>query len=444
MSSSDNQTINAPAAKLSSLIPFAVFLLLFLGTGMVLTWQGKDFAFYQLPASIAIVPAILLAIWMGKEPLQEKIGQFIEGAGHNNIITMCVIYLLAGAFATVAKATGSVDASVQLGLSVFPEYLILPGLFIVAAFLSTAMGTSMGTIAAIAPIALGFTETADLDAAIVAGCLISGAIFGDNLSIISDTTIASTRSQGAHMKDKFRVNFKFALPAAITCIVVYAVLGGSVVLPDAQEYAISGIIPYVVILILALSGVNVFAVLLIGIALAAGIGMATSDYQLFAWINDIKTGFANMQDLFILALFIGGLSELVKRQGGLAALTKAVKKIATKLSPNNEKRAAGIGIAGLALSCNFFTANNTVSIIVVGETAKELAEDGNVTPAQSASLLDIFACINQGLLPYGAQALLLGTTLKLSPLQVVTAAFYPIVLFFFATFAFWRLTAKSK
>jgi Na+/H+ antiporter NhaC len=151
-----------------------------------------------------------------------------------------------------------------------------------------------------------------------------------------------------------------------------------------------------------------------------------------------------MQDLFILALFIGGLSELVKRQGGLAALTKAVKKIATKLSPNNDKRAAGIGIAGLALSCNFFTANNTVSIIVVGETAKELAEDGNVTPAQSASLLDIFACINQGLLPYGAQALLLGTTLQLSPLEVVTAAFYPIVLFFFATFAFWRLTAKNK
>ena len=197
--------------RLSSLFPFAIFLGLFLGTGIVLTLQGVDFAFYQLPASIAIIPAILVAIWLGKAPINEQIGQFIQGAGHQNIITMCIIYLLAGAFATVAKATGSVDASVQLGLSLFPDYLLLPGLFLVAAFISTAMGTSMGTIAAIAPIALGFIESANLDASIIAGVIISGAIFGDNLSIISDTTIASTRSQGAQMKDKFKVNFKVSL-----------------------------------------------------------------------------------------------------------------------------------------------------------------------------------------------------------------------------------------
>lgn len=432
------------SGSLLALLPFAVFLCLFLGTGIVLTLQGVDFAFYQLPASIAIIPAIFVAIYLGKRvsksTIEEQVSQFIKGAGHSNIITMCVIYLLAGAFAVVAKATGSVDASVQLGLAVFPDYLLLPGLFIVAAFLSTAMGTSMGTIAAIAPVALGLIESTQLDGAVVAGCLISGAIFGDNLSIISDTTIASTRSQGAHMKDKFRVNFKFAVPAAIICLIIFIIIGESAPYQVDSEAALIGLLPYVVILVLALLGVNVFVVLTLGIILAAGIGMLSNGYQVTVWIIDINKGFANMQDIFILSLFIGGLSELVKNQGGLAALTKSIEQRSQKISPNNKKRAAGIGIAGLAFICNFFTANNTVSIIVTGETAKKLSQDGDLTPAQSASLLDIFACINQGLLPYGAQALLLGATLNISPLTVAMHAIYPIILFFIAGFAFWRMT----
>lgn len=430
--------------NLLALLPFAVFLGIFLGTGIILTLQGSDFAFYQLPASIAIIPAIFVAIFLGKvleqQPIDKQIGQFIQGAGHANIMTMCIIYLLAGAFATVAKATGSVDASVQLGLAIFPSYLLLPGLFLVAAFLSTAMGTSMGTIAAIAPIALGFIESAGLDPAIIAGCLISGAIFGDNLSIISDTTIAATRSQGAHMKDKFKVNFRFAVPAAIICLLIFAALGQSINYEMTNDAAFIGLIPYIVILVLALSGVNVFVVLTLGIVLAAAIGMLTNGYQLSTWISDINAGFASMQDIFILSLFIGGLSELIRHQGGLAALTQSIEAIAAKLSPNNKKRAAGFGIAGLTFGCNFFTANNTVSIIITGETAKNLATDGDLTPAQSASLLDIFACINQGLLPYGAQALLLGATLGISPLAVVSHAFYPMILFFAAGFAFWRMT----
>lgn len=409
----------------------------------MLTLQGVDFAFYQLPASIAIIPAIIFAIFIGKESIEKQVGQFIQGAGHQNIITMCIIYLLAGAFATVAKATGSVDASVQLGLSLFPDYLLLPGLFLVAAFISTAMGTSMGTIAAIAPIALGFIESAGLDASIIAGVIISGAIFGDNLSIISDTTIASTRSQGAKMKDKFKVNFKFAVPAAIVCIVIFASLGITIPQAQASEINLIGLLPYIAILVLALLGVNVFIVLILGIVLAAAVGMFENSYQLNAWVNDINTGFSNMQDLFILALFIGGLSELIRQQGGLRALTHSVENLARKLSPNNEKRAAGFGIASLAFICNFFTANNTVSIIVTGDTAKELATDGNLSPAHSASILDIFACINQGLLPYGAQALLLGTTLKISPIEVVSNAYYPMILFVVASFAFWRMTKKE-
>ncbi|MCI2284575.1 Na+/H+ antiporter NhaC family protein [Colwellia sp. MSW7] len=428
-------------------MPFAVFLGIFLGTGVILTLQGSDFAFYQLPASIAIIPPIFVAVFLGKivnkDTIEKQIGQFISGAGHANIITMCIIYLLAGAFATVAKATGSVDASVQLGLAVFPTYLLLPGLFIVAAFLSTAMGSSMGTIAAIAPIALGFIESAGIDSALVAGCLISGAIFGDNLSIISDTTIASTRSQGAQMKDKFKVNFKFAVPAALVCLAIFTAFGQNIDYEMTNDPAIVGLVPYIVILVLALSGVNVFVVLSLGIVLAAAIGMLTNDYQLSAWISDINSGFSSMQDIFILSLFIGGLSELIRHQGGLSALTNTIESFAKKLSPSNKKRAAGLGIAGLTFGCNFFTANNTVSIIITGETAKELAIDGDLTPAQSASLLDIFACINQGLLPYGAQALLLGTTLGISPLAVISHAFYPMVLFFTAGIAFWKMTKAS-
>jgi Na+/H+ antiporter NhaC len=425
-----------------SLLPFIVFLGLFLGSGIYLTLQGVDFAFYQLPASVAIIPAILLSIIIGKDSINGQVEQFIRGAGHPNIITMCIIYLLAGAFGVIAESTGSVDASVQLGLSLFPDYLLLPGLFLVAAFISTAMGTSMGTIAAIAPIALGFVESANIDANIIAGCLISGAIFGDNLSIISDTTIASTRSQGAKMKDKFKVNFKFAIPAALICLVIFASQDISIDSVAANNSNILGLLPYLIILLLALLGINVFVVLIVGIISAALFGLLMQDYQLSMWVSDINKGFSKVQDIFILAMLIGGLSELIKRQGGLDTLTRGVKKLASKLFPNNDKRAAGFGIASLAFTSNFFTANNTVSIIITGDTAKNLATDGDIKAAQSASLLDIYACINQGLIPYGAQALLLGASLNISPVEVVSSAYYPMILLVVASIAFWRLTSR--
>jgi Na+/H+ antiporter NhaC len=425
-----------------SLLPFIVFLGLFLGSGIYLTLQGVDFAFYQLPASVAIIPAILLSIIIGKDAINAQVEQFIRGAGHPNIITMCIIYLLAGAFGVIAESTGSVDASVQLGLSLFPDYLLLPGLFLVAAFISTAMGTSMGTIAAIAPIALGFVESANIDASIIAGCLISGAIFGDNLSIISDTTIASTRSQGAKMKDKFKVNFKFAIPAAVICLVIFASQDISIVSVAANNSNMLGLLPYLIILLLALLGINVFVVLIVGIISAALFGLLMQDYQLSMWVSDINKGFSKVQDIFILAMLIGGLSELIKGQGGLDTLTRGVKKLASKLFPNNDKRAAGFGIASLAFTSNFFTANNTVSIIITGDTAKNLATDGDIKAAQSASLLDIYACINQGLIPYGAQALLLGASLNISPVEVVSSAYYPMILLVVASIAFWRLTSR--
>lgn len=433
----DNKSSNT---SLLSLAPFGVFLGLFLGTGIILTLQGVDYAFYQLPASIAIIPAIFVAMLLGKDTLDEKIRQFISGAGHQNIITMCMVYLLAGAFATVAKATGSADASVQLGLAMFPDQFLLPGLFIVSALLATSMGSSMGTIAAIGPIALGFVESGNVNPGLVAGCVMSGAIFGDNLSIISDTTIASTRSQGAHMKDKFRVNFKFALPAGLLALVIFGFLGDLVPHTSTDEIQLLGLVPYIAVLVLALLGVNVFVVLTLGIVLAAAISMFNADYQLVTWVSDINKGFASMQDIFILALFIGGLSELVRQQGGLTALTRSLQSLAGKLIPNNAKRAAALSIASLSFTSNFFTANNTVSIIVSGDTAKSLSEEANIEPAHSASLLDIYACINQGLLPYGAQALLLGATLGISPTEVVVYAFYPMILLVVASIAFWRVT----
>ncbi len=433
---------NNATTRYISLLPFILFLGLFLGSGIYLTIEGVDFAFYQLPASVAIIPAILLSIVIGKDKINQQVAQFIEGVGHPNIITMCMIYLLAGAFGVVADSTGSVEASVQLGLSLFPDYLLLPGLFLVAAFISTAMGTSMGTIAAIAPIALGFVENANIDASIIAGCLISGAIFGDNLSIISDTTIASTRSQGAQMRDKFKTNFKFAIPAALICLLIFAQRDLAIDAITTDTVNIWGLMPYMIILFLALSGVNVFVVLIVGIISAALFGFISQDYQLSTWVTDINKGFTKVQDIFILAMLIGGLSELIKRQGGLSALNFAVKKFANKLFPNNEKRAAGFGIASLAFTCNFFTANNTVSIIITGETAKNLAQDGKISPAQSASLLDIYACINQGLIPYGAQALLLGATLNISPIEVVISAYYPMILSIVASIAFWRITRR--
>jgi Na+/H+ antiporter NhaC len=272
--------------------------------------------------------------------------------------------------------------------------------------------------------------------------LISGAIFGDNLSIISDTTIASTRSQGAKMKDKFKVNFKFAIPAALICLVIFASQDISIDSVAANNSNILGLLPYLIILLLALLGINVFVVLIVGIISAALFGLLMQDYQLSMWVSDINKGFSKVQDIFILAMLIGGLSELIKRQGGLDTLTRGVKKLASKLFPNNDKRAAGFGIASLAFTSNFFTANNTVSIIITGDTAKNLATDGDIKAAQSASLLDIYACINQGLIPYGAQALLLGASLNISPVEVVSSAYYPMILLVVASIAFWRLTSR--
>jgi Na+/H+ antiporter NhaC len=427
MSNTTQQSTIKPSAL--ALLPLGVFLTLFIGVGTYLTMQGVDFAFYQLPAPVAALPAIVIALLLSKEKLNKAIEQFLRGVGHSDIIAMCMIYLLAGAFAAVAKATGGVDATVNLGLSMIPASMILPGIFVISAFIATAMGTSMGTIAAVAPVALGLAQAAGMDVALTAGVVLSGAMFGDNLSIISDTTIASTRSQGCQMKDKFRENIRIALPAAIVAILVFAFSSTVTEVPAASDIEWLKVLPYITILVLAVSGLNVFVVLGIGILLAGGIGlMSVDDYSLSTYAKDIYAGFGNMQEIFLLSMLIGGISELMRQQGGLAYLTQMISRIIRVFSKEHSQgqnlRASEFGIAGLVGLTNVCTANNTVAIIVSGGVARELAEENGVTPRRSASLLDIFSCVVQGVLPYGAQALLLGSVFGLSPLEVVSHSYY--------------------
>ncbi|OBU12008.1 sodium:proton antiporter [Photobacterium aquimaris] len=447
MSNSTNTSSITPSAL--ALLPLGVFLALFIGVGSYLTYQGVDFAFYQLPSPVAALPAVILAIILSKEKLNKAIEQFIRGVGHNDIIAMCMIYLLAGAFAAVAKASGGVDATVNLGMAILPASMILPGIFIISAFIATSMGTSMGTIAAVAPVALGIAQAAGMDVALTAGVVLSGAMFGDNLSIISDTTIAATRSQGCQMKDKFRENIKIALPAAVVTMLLFAFSSSVTTLPAANPIEWLKVLPYITILILAVSGVNVFVVLSLGIVLAGGVGLFSIDsYSLTTFGKDIYSGFGNMQEIFLLSMLIGGVSELMRQQGGLAFLTQLISRVIGKFSSKHNasenSRASELGIASLVSLTNCCTANNTVAIIVSGGVARELAQENNVTARRSASLLDIFSCVVQGVLPYGAQALLLGSVFKLSPLEIVSHSYYCFFLAISALIAIFIRRSTTK
>lgn len=426
-----------------SLTPLLLFVVTFLGTGIYLHFQGVDYAFYQLPAPVAIIPAVILAILLDRklsqpnalsqqQTLDKSITTFIQGMGHNKVITMCLIYLLAGAFSSVAKASGGVDAVVHLGLGLVPAPLVITGLFIISAVVATAMGTSMGTIGAIAPIALGLTSSFNIDPAILAGAVVGGAMFGDNLSFISDTTIASTKTQGAELKDKFYENLVFAIPAALICIVLYTFIGYSTPAEVTSESNTNYLLalPYFLIIFFAISGMNVFLVLLLGILFSALTGAFVGDYAISQLGKDIYSGFAAMQEIFLLGMLIGGLSELMKTQGGLTFLVNKINRIAqsVKSKSGDESQPNQVAIAGLAFVTNLAVANNTVAIIVAGDTAKKLAEEGGVAPKRSASLLDVFSCIAQGIVPYGAQALLAAATFSLSPLVIVAHVWYCYVL----------------
>ncbi|MGI3131286.1 Na+/H+ antiporter NhaC family protein [Halopseudomonas pachastrellae] len=405
-----------------ALLPLLLFLLIFLGSGIYYSLAGTEFAFYQIKAPVAILPAIILGLLLAKPSYRENLQTFIAGIGDRNIITMALVFLLAGAFSSVTKAIGGVDATVNMGLSILPPSLILPGLFVIAVFISTAMGTSMGTIGALVPIALGFAEVTGLSLPLAMGAVIGGAMAGDNLSIISDTTIAATRTQGVGMRDKFRLNLAIALPAMLLTLVLLFVLGDTSAEPVAADFNPWLVLPYLAVLVLALCGLDVMIVLMTGIILSGVTGMLIKpEYALATYGNDIYQGFAGMLEIMVLSMLIGGLSAIMKQEGGLDWLRERIQALTAR---NAGRRSGETGIAGLVAATNLFVANNTVAIIISGSVAKDLAQHYEVDPRRSASLLDIFSCVVQGLIPYGAQILLAGSLAALSPLALITQVHY--------------------
>lgn len=409
-----------PSGK--ALIPFAVFIFLYLGVGIILETSGTEMAFYQLPAPVAIIVGVVVAFIIFKGSIEEKFSQFAKGCGNENILIMCFIYLFAGAFATVAKSMGGVDSTVNLGLSFIPAQYITAGLFIIAAFISVATGTSMGTISTVAPIAIATAEKAGLNMTLIVAAIIGGAMFGDNLSVISDTTIASTRTQNCELKDKFKVNFYIALPAAVLTFVLLIIFGKPETIVPIQklDYNIVKVIPYILVLGLAVSGFNVFLTLGVGTVVAGVVGMAYGDLTPLTFAQNIYAGFTGMNEIFLLSMFTGGLAHMVTQHGGLQWILEKIQSVV------KSEKSAQIGISAIAAAADMAVANNTVAIIITGPIAKELSKKYKVDPRKSASLLDIWTCIFQGFIPYGAQILLAGslTSGAVSPLALFPFLWY--------------------
>ncbi|MGF0095903.1 Na+/H+ antiporter NhaC family protein [Peptoniphilus sp. SGI.035] len=435
-----------PKANGAALLPFIVFVLVYLATGIILNSMGIEMAFYQVAAPVCILPAIILAFIMFKGTIDDKFNDFVHGCGDENIIIMCLIYILAGAFATVSKSSGGVDSVVNFALSLIPVQYITAGIFLISCFISISTGTSVGTISAVGPIAVGVATKGNLPLTLVLGSLVGGAMFGDNLSVISDTTIAATRTQNVGMRDKFRANIKIAIPAAIITFVILLIVGkpeGEVVLDDLS-YKFILIVPYLFVLISALAGMNVFLVLTSGIVLSGIIGIFTGGLTMMTFAQKIFEGFSGMFEIFLLSLLTGGLSYMVSSNGGIEWLVEKIRSFA------KDVKSAEISIALLTLLTDAATANNTVAIIIDGPVAKEISKDFKVDPRRSASFLDTFSCVMQGIIPYGAQILIAaGLTkelgaLAVSPIQIVPFLWYQALLAIFAILSIFIRFADPK
>ena len=408
-----------------ALIPLLFFIVIYLGVGIVLHSKGVEMAFYQFPSVVAMTIAVILAFLMyHKTGIDNNFKLFARGAGDENIMTMLMIFLLAGAFSSVAGAMGGVSSTANLGLAIIPPRFIVPGIFIIAAFLSTATGTSMGTVGAIVPIAYNMAKTADLNMSFVIAAVLTGAMFGDNLSMISDTTIAATRTQGVDLKDKFRTNAWISIPSALITLSLMVIFSKGGTATGNLDYNLIKVVPYVLVLGLALLGLNVFAVLIIGIISASAVGVGTGAIGLMEVAAKIWAGYQGMIEVFILSMFVGGLAELTKHYGGLKWIIDKTSKLL------KGPKSASVGIAVLSALTDAATANNTVAIIVTGEIAKEISEKYKIDPRRTASFLDIFSCIMQGFIPYGAQFLLIASLTKnaVNPTSMIPYNWYLIIL----------------
>jgi Na+/H+ antiporter NhaC len=411
-----------------ALLPIALFLALFIGSGTYLTFQGVEYAFYKVSASVAILPALAFAVLLGRHSFTGNIQVFLEGVREKNIITMCMIYLLAGAYIEVLKGIGGVEATAHLALHFIPQEATLPGVFLIGAFISTAIGTSMGTIAALSPIALGIAQTLGINPSLMAGAVISGAMFGDNLSMISDTTIAATQIHPCSLKDKFKINFWIALGPMVLTLMIYAFseVGQTQIIEEVITPPLIFSLPYFVVLVLALLGINIFIVLSLGLLVGGVIGLAfVPQYTLLQLSKNIFEGYTSMNEILILSLLIGGLSELAKDQGGIRFLIHMTDNFIAKwASKASGSRVCEGAMSAIVSFCDLCTANNTVAIILSGEATHEISKRYHIPFARTAALVTIFSCVFQGILPYGAQVLLAGSLAGVSPLTIIPHVYY--------------------
>ena len=401
-----------------ALSPIVVFILFYLVTSIV----AGDF--YKIPITVAFMVSSIyaIAVFTGK-PLMHRIDSYSRGAATEQMMLMIWIFVLAGAFAHSAKQMGSIDATVNLALSLLPPQMIFAGMFLAACFISLSIGTSVGTIAALTPIAVGLAQETGADLAMMTAIIVGGSFFGDNLSFISDTTIMATQTQGCRLSDKFRVNAFIVMPAALVILVVYYFLGQDTIAPQqipAVEWV--KVIPYLTVLVTAVCGMNVMAVLTIGIVLCGIIGMFTGSFDIYGWFGAMGDGIMSMGELIIVTMMAGGMLELIKQQGGIDFI---INMLTRRVS---SKRGAELSIATLVSLVDVCTANNTVAILTVGDIAKQIGDRYGVDNKKCASILDTFSCTVQGLIPYGAQLLIAAGLASVNPVAILPYLYYPFAL----------------
>lgn len=403
---------------LIALSPLMVFIAFYLVTSIL----AGDF--YKIPITVAFMVSSIYAIIISSgSPLTNRINIYSRGAATEQMMLMIWIFVLAGAFAHSAKAMGSIDATVNLTLSLLPPQMILAGMFIAACFISLSIGTSVGTIAALTPIAVGVATETGTDTALMTAIIVGGSFFGDNLSFISDTTIMATQTQGCRLSDKFRVNIFIVFPAALVILVTYLLMGTEVDAPQqipAVEWV--KVIPYLTVLVMAIFGMNVMAVLTLGILLTGIIGLLTGTFDIYGWFGAMGDGILSMGELIIVTMMAGGMLELIRRQGGIDFIIRLLTRRV------NSKRGAELSIAALVSFVDICTANNTVAILTVGGIAKQIGDRYGVDNKKCASILDTFSCAIQGIIPYGAQMLIAAGLASLNPISILPYLYYPFAL----------------
>lgn len=408
-----------------ALSPLLVFIVLYLVTSII----ARDF--YKVPITVAFMVASIYAVIMaGGIPLRKRIDIYSRGAGTGQMMLMIWIFILAGAFANSAKAMGSIDATVNLALTLLPANMLLAGLFLAACFISLSVGTSVGTIVALTPIAAGVASQTGTTLPLMVAVVVGGSFFGDNLSFISDTTIVATSTQGCRLSDKFRVNSYIVIPAAIAILAIYVVMGLHTQAPQTVgPVSLLKVVPYLVVLLTAVCGMNVMAVLTLGIALTGAIGLIDGSFDFYGWMGSMGQGIVGMGELIIITMMAGGLLEIIKHQGGIDFLIQRMTRHI------HTKRGAELAIAALVSLVDLCTANNTVAIITVGGIAKQIGDRFGVDNRKCASILDTFSCMMQGLIPYGAQMLMAAGLAALNPISILPYLYYPMAIGFTALLA---------